>query len=131
MSLRIVFTKLTNPLILTYELIISNRRLILPTMVGLIIALTVISQTNVMIDSYRQEIFEEMIFDQANIYYGDIEINMNLSHEDLYVKADPSQIEQIIINLFVNARDAIKMDKKKLSEKRISLKTELLQMTKT
>ncbi|MHA2165419.1 MAG: FtsX-like permease family protein [Candidatus Hodarchaeales archaeon] len=76
MSIKIVFTKITNPLILTYELIISNRRLILPTMVGLIIALTVISETNVMIDSYRQEIFEEMIFNQNDKYDGDIEINM-------------------------------------------------------
>jgi ABC-type antimicrobial peptide transport system permease subunit len=46
-------------------------------MVGLIIALTVISQTNVMIDSYRQEIFEEMIFNQRDIYHGDIEIEMH------------------------------------------------------
>jgi hypothetical protein len=48
-------------------------------MVGLIIALTVISETNVMVDSYRQEIFEEMIFNQNNSYYGDIEINLDLN----------------------------------------------------
>jgi len=45
-------------------------------MIGLIIALTVISQTNVMIDSYRQEIFEEMIFNSSRIFRSDIEINM-------------------------------------------------------
>ncbi len=76
MSLKITITKIIDPLILTYELIVSNRRLILPTMVGLIIALTVISQTNVMVESYRQEIFEEMISNQSNIIDGDIIINM-------------------------------------------------------
>ena len=76
MSLKITITKIIDPIILAYELIISNRRLILPTMVGLIIALTVISQTNVMVDSYRQEIFEEMIFNKENIFVGDIDIIM-------------------------------------------------------
>ena len=82
MSIKITITKIIDPLILTYELIVSNRRLILPTMVGLIIALTVISQTNVMIDSYRQEIFEEMIFNQNHAFDGDILINMG-QHWDM------------------------------------------------
>ncbi|PWI46619.1 hypothetical protein CEE45_15870 [Candidatus Heimdallarchaeota archaeon B3_Heim] len=78
-SLKITVTKVINPLILTYELMVTNRRLIVPTMIGLIIALTVISETNVMIDSYRQEIFEEMIFNQSNRFNGDIQIGMDYS----------------------------------------------------
>ncbi len=46
-------------------------------MIGLIIALTVISETNVIVESYRQEIFEEMIFDKDHPYSGDIEINLD------------------------------------------------------
>jgi signal transduction histidine kinase len=37
----------------------------------------------------------------------DIEIEMNLFPQILHIKADPGQIEQILINLIVNARDAI------------------------
>jgi PAS domain S-box-containing protein len=37
----------------------------------------------------------------------DINIEMNLYPQILHIKADPGQIEQILINLIVNARDAI------------------------
>jgi len=76
MSFRVILAKILDPLILAYELIISNRRLIFPTMIGLIIALTVISQTAVMVDSYRSEIFEEMIFSNEYQYEGDITANL-------------------------------------------------------
>ena len=79
MSVRLLITKITNPIFLTYELIIGNRRLIIPTMIGLFIALTVISQSGVLIESYRQEIFEEVVVKQLEDYYyddGDIMIEM-------------------------------------------------------
>ncbi|MHA2247730.1 MAG: hypothetical protein ACXADY_22470, partial [Candidatus Hodarchaeales archaeon] len=69
MSARLLITKITNPIFLTYELIIGNRRLIIPTMIGLIIALTVVSQSGVLIESYRQEIFEEVVFGSSDDYY--------------------------------------------------------------
>ncbi len=37
----------------------------------------------------------------------DIEINMNLADRNLTVLADPGQLEQIMMNLFTNARDAM------------------------
>ncbi|MFX0207321.1 MAG: FtsX-like permease family protein, partial [Candidatus Hodarchaeota archaeon] len=79
MSIKLQFTKITNHIFLTYELVIGNRRLIIPTIIGLIIALTVISQSGVLIESYRQEIFEEVVFKQLDDYYndeGDIRIDM-------------------------------------------------------
>ncbi|UCG01731.1 MAG: FtsX-like permease family protein [Candidatus Heimdallarchaeota archaeon] len=76
MSIKLLITKVTNYIFLTYELIIGNRRLILPTMIGLIIALTVISQSGVLVESYRQEIFEEVVVKslEEDYYNDDISI---------------------------------------------------------
>ena len=79
MPLKLFITKVTNYIFLTYELVIGNRRLIIPTMIGLIIALTVISQTGVLVEAYRQEIFEEVVLKplEDNRYdLGDVNINM-------------------------------------------------------
>lgn len=51
----------------------------------------------------------------------DISIKLNLSPEISLIKADPGQIEQILINLVVNARDAIQESGK--TEKRIIIST--------
>ncbi|MFX0212071.1 MAG: hypothetical protein ACFFDT_39225 [Candidatus Hodarchaeota archaeon] len=78
---RIMITKISNLIFLTYELLVGNRRLTLPTMIGLIFALTVISHTVVLVDSYRQEIFEETVFNsnyEYSIDKGDIEIDIYL-----------------------------------------------------
>ncbi|MFX1336174.1 MAG: hypothetical protein ACFFAM_17210, partial [Promethearchaeota archaeon] len=77
MFVKLLITKILNHIFLTYELVIGNRRLILPTIIGLIIALTVISQSGVLIESYRQEIFEEVVFGSLEDYYyydGDVTI---------------------------------------------------------
>jgi PAS domain S-box-containing protein len=52
----------------------------------------------------------------------DIEIEMNLYPQILHIKADPGQIEQILINLIVNARDAIS-ERKDDEEKKIKITT--------
>jgi CheY-like chemotaxis protein len=52
----------------------------------------------------------------------DIKIEKKLFPHVLHIKADPSQIEQILINLVVNARDAIS-DRKDDNEKRIEIST--------
>ncbi|MFW9779421.1 MAG: FtsX-like permease family protein [Candidatus Heimdallarchaeota archaeon] len=67
-----LFKRLLDHLILVYELVLSNKRLFLPTMVGLIIALTIVSNSSVLIESYSSEIFEEML-DRDNSE-GDIRI---------------------------------------------------------
>ncbi|MHA2293290.1 MAG: FtsX-like permease family protein [Candidatus Hodarchaeales archaeon] len=75
MSLGLTLTKIADHFFLAYELIVGNRRLILPTMIGLIIAFTVISQSGVLIESYREEIFEEIVFSSQNESSGDITVN--------------------------------------------------------
>ncbi|MCK4559233.1 MAG: PAS domain S-box protein [Calditrichia bacterium] len=52
----------------------------------------------------------------------DIEIEMNLFPQILHIKADPGQIEQILINLIVNARDAIG-EKQDNVQKKIKIST--------
>ncbi|MFX1516786.1 MAG: FtsX-like permease family protein [Promethearchaeota archaeon] len=79
MSFKLYISKVTNYLFLTYELVIGNRRLIIPTMIGLIIALTVISQTGVLVEAYRQEIFEEVVLKplEDNRYnVGDVTVDL-------------------------------------------------------
>ncbi len=48
--------------------------------------------------------FEKML---RRLIREDIRIKMKLSPQVLHIKADPGQIEQILINMVVNARDAI------------------------
>jgi len=51
----------------------------------------------------------------------DIEIELSLTEETALVNADPGQLEQIIVNLVVNARDAI--DLKPAGSRRITIET--------
>ncbi len=53
----------------------------------------------------------------------DIQINTKLDPKLSYIKADPVQIEQILINLVVNARDAINENKTGNSERKITIVT--------
>ena len=80
MSVKVMIAKITDPIFLTYELLIGNRKLVVPTMVGLIIALTVISQSGVLIESYREKIFEETVFKAHDDYSGDITIDLYISN---------------------------------------------------
>jgi len=54
----------------------------------------------------------------------DIKIDVKLFPDIQNIKADPGQIEQILINLVVNARDAINHKTEKASEKKISIETD-------
>ncbi|MCK5057998.1 MAG: PAS domain S-box protein [Candidatus Aminicenantes bacterium] len=54
----------------------------------------------------------------------DISMGINLIQDIALIKADQSQIEQIIINLIVNARDAINQRTDLASEKKITLETD-------
>ena len=53
----------------------------------------------------------------------DIRIEMSLAPELPAIKADPSQIEQICVNLLVNARDAINLRTDRAGEKKITIET--------
>jgi PAS domain S-box-containing protein len=53
----------------------------------------------------------------------DIKINIQTGNNLPHIKADPSQIEQILINLIINARDAINQKTEKAGEKLITIET--------
>lgn len=53
----------------------------------------------------------------------DISIDMHLAKNIPFILADPGQIEQILMNLVVNSRDAIIEKKLKTKEKRITIET--------
>ncbi len=53
----------------------------------------------------------------------DIEIEMILADDIACIQADPAQLEQVVINLFVNARDAVNQETDIVSGKKIILKT--------
>ena len=53
----------------------------------------------------------------------DIQVEMKLDKGIRRIKADPGQIEQILVNLVVNARDAVNMRTETASEKSISIET--------
>ncbi len=53
----------------------------------------------------------------------DFKIIFSLNQDIPLIKADPSQIEQILINLLVNARDAINLKTERAGEKLITIET--------
>lgn len=58
----------------------------------------------------------------------DIRIETRLNHDISTIRADTGQIEQILINLVVNARDAIKQKTAGYNEKRITISTDEIQV---
>ncbi len=55
---------------------------------------------------------------------SDIQIAIQLDPDISFIKADPTQIEQILLNLVVNARDAINAHKERKAERTIVITTE-------
>ncbi|MCK5221866.1 MAG: PAS domain S-box protein, partial [Candidatus Aminicenantes bacterium] len=53
----------------------------------------------------------------------DIKIELNLHKNIFPIKADPTQIEQILINLVINAKDAIENSKQQKRKKAITIET--------
>lgn len=58
----------------------------------------------------------------------DIEMEVILSSKNPTIKADPGQIEQILMNLIVNARDAIRQKDTNLIEKKITIETTITKL---
>jgi len=56
----------------------------------------------------------------------EIVINLELDDSIPNIKADPGQIEQILMNLLINARDAIEMKTDYQTEKRITIETKII-----
>ena len=56
----------------------------------------------------------------------DISMEIILVHDISLIKADPTQMEQVLINLIVNARDAINQRTDLASEKKITIETDLV-----
>lgn len=90
--------------------------------------------TNQILTFSRKQIYKPKIIDINKIISDsskmmhrligeDININMKLAREIPAINADPVQIEQVIINLIINARDAINQKTKKASEKKIIIET--------
>jgi PAS domain S-box-containing protein len=83
----------------------------------------------------RKQIFQAKVIDLNSLITGlehmlrrfiseDIEMEMMLSPKNPAIKADPGQIEQIFMNLVVNARDAIHQGTEGLKEKKITIETD-------
>ena len=63
---------------------------------------------------------KEMIF---RLLGEDINIDLDLDSDIPSIKADPSQIEQILINLLINARDAVQKKHSRGTGKKIGIET--------
>jgi len=61
----------------------------------------------------------------------DFKLELNLTKNIERIQADPSQLEQIIINLVINARDAVNLKTDRASEKLISIATKSVSMDKS
>ncbi|MFW9854498.1 MAG: FtsX-like permease family protein [Candidatus Thorarchaeota archaeon] len=70
-------------LIIVYELVLSNKRLIFPTMIGLVLALTILAQNSIMINSYQSELFEETVSRSLDLNDADIRIQGTVEYPGL------------------------------------------------
>ncbi|MCP5105788.1 MAG: response regulator [bacterium] len=82
----------------------------------------------------RKQIFKPQVVGINQVISGLEKILQRLIGEDIYmtlqfeadiprVKADPGQIEQVLMNLIVNARDALNVQSKRRKKKKISIET--------
>jgi CheY-like chemotaxis protein len=58
----------------------------------------------------------------------DIQLTTNLGQGELLINADPGQFEQIIMNLVINSRDAIRESGPDIEKKHISIETQLMEI---
>jgi PAS domain S-box-containing protein len=89
----------------------------------------------------RKEIVQPIIIDINTVINNSIKMLKRLIGEDIYIKlnlaielpnimADPHQLEQVLINLMVNARDAIQAHAKVSKKKRIIIETKYIYLDK-
>jgi PAS domain S-box-containing protein len=90
----------------------------------------------------RKQIIKPIVVDINELMVGlekmlrrligeDINMKLKLSKDIGYIKADPGQFEQILINLIVNARDAVNIHKNRASEKKIIIETKRVYLDET
>lgn len=60
----------------------------------------------------------------SRIIGEDIDLNYSLQEDINEIMADPAQMEQILINLIINARDAINQKSQKAANKKITIETD-------
>ncbi len=60
----------------------------------------------------------------------DIHLKLQLNEDIGFIKADPGQIQQILVNLVVNANQAIKKNRNKLKSKTITITTQQKDLTR-
>ena len=91
--------------------------------------------TNQLLAFSRKQVHQPRVIDLNRLVLGlqrmmrrligeDIALETELGKELPSIKADPAQVEQVLINLLVNARDAVKATKK--NRKRIAVSTRLV-----
>jgi len=79
-----------------------------------------IKPENIEVNAMIRDMYKMML----RLVEEDIKMELNLHESPIYIKADKSQIDQLIMNLVVNARDAINEKESSLSNNKfIKLKT--------
>ncbi len=70
------------------------------------------------------QVINELYSMLARLITEDIKLDLSLGKNLKYIKADPTQIKQILVNLVVNANHAIKLDKRKSKKRSIKIITD-------
>ncbi len=95
--------------------------------------------TNQLLAFSRKQIFQPQIVQINEVISNSIKMYTRLIGEDIKIvlkmgksmpsiKADPHQLEQILMNLLVNARDAIYANKKSTQTKLITIQTDIVEV---
>lgn len=97
--------------------------------------------TNQLLAFSRKQIFKPRVVKMDDVISNSIKMYTRLIGEDIKIvlkpskkippiMADPHQLEQILMNLLVNSRDAINANDERSSKKTITIKTELIDVNK-
>ena len=86
MALRFSLRRFRDLISLTFDLIRNNRKFIFPTVIGLIIALVVISDAFILVESSREDLFDEIVFKSTgnnSQYSSDISVVLSGYYPDV------------------------------------------------
>ena len=109
-----LFTQTFDLLYISYRFIMNNRKALFATLLGLVIATTVMATSSMLIDSYNSDLIDEFLYpDERNEFSGEIQIEIGPTFltGELEWFSNYDNFTQLVNNSFIEAESLDYLDK--------------------